>query len=438
MSESPPGSPAQEYVPSSPAYEPSSPEYEPASPEYSPDPVTHNEGLFRVTFEGRFSGALVPHARSGSADWSSTKLSRVVQGGTGVDVVIVTLRTNLNDPPTLSAFRRNVEEMENYMQTEVFHAASGPFEVKSSVPDTGKYADYWQIMWARSSEREREWVSAGTGDNIYDWFRSVVPKFPLAFMSDSRMRRLRPYSIKHASFLSIDSPLVSNQENILVVFPLDNDRTFVTTRGDLDTLGGGLDELRVFACTDATPVPHYYSIEDTARLWEERTVSEVPLLDLNKMNTLSDGLIREDSLQSFEMIGVTLGRRVACLFPSFDEFPGLVNATTKECVVDPSGPYRVYGVGICPGEGLSGRQKETCYPNEASFRIRLDGGCGEGSSPSPSPSLSFTPDPGDPSCCGRDSERTATILNIYGSRDRSVQQGPVGAGPRHGFRGGTL
>lgn len=414
MSDSDSGSGSPEYFPTSPPYSPEDPlDTEPTIYDSEFEPHGHIYGdhktLLTITIEGDLDAdSLVYHLTHGKILTSRWEASHEKTGG--IWKLTISMKYDTKNPePNIGIYKAAVE-MEHFLLVNVVPIAQKEFSIRVDLPRLVDFENFFSSMKTISINQEwtNLWLNMSLARRIYKWFKEVVPTFSRAFITDDMLETLETFSTKTNTTMSATEALSSRQDNVLLLFPSNNNDSFVIDGRDLTS-------------QDLTSSSIRYACKKTGTLRPENILSTMPLIDLQKMGTVYNTIVRHHLLRS---INLEFGSRVFCIFPSFDEFPGMksdesqINAVSAlHCNPSPPGApqtiFKTFGITQCSGEEGVYAPGNACFSEGTVFRMnKPDGGCG------PSGLLSLQSTSRHPTCCQVETNipNISTIMTIYGER----------------------
>lgn len=383
--------------------------------------------LFRVDVTGKFQPItdISPYVRLlGYESTNKWKIEHVHVQPSGHSKISFTM-TYVSGHPTLNSKMRVYKaavELEDLLLRRLLPFAKSQFSIDVTSCSRDDFtAKFSGEQGDSSNEFTAEWLNSSTIERVYTWMTTVVPTFVQCWMPDDKISALDTYDTTTDQSQNGEQALSSNNDNALlvVVTPTGNTSTVVISKNRFEDKPGSIRH----ACKVQTME---LNVDPT------KTLRHTKFLDMQYLGTTQQVLFRK-TLASFPGAG-----RVFCVFPSFDEFPGLLSgeaahdATSRlHCQPDATDEngnllgartvFRTFGITQCPGEELVAKEADTCQSSGGIFRVRKPRGCPE----------QYLKPYADPTCCeihfdGKDAD-IITELRIYGNRtiDSSRDRLPI-------------
>ena len=394
------------------------------------------DALFTVVLSGNFQHDGDPEAwitvMRSSGCTNKWKIDVNVSRGTAPSTTITCRMLYSHDPrfATLNTKMRVYKaavELENFLLTKLIPLATSQFEiVVSAIP----LAEFHNILEESSDSNEddtSEWLNMQTMDRVYTWITTVVPTFVRCWMSDVKVEEMEAYDASSGKSIKGKQSLLSDKNNVLTVVsaPRGLVPPTVGKKSDLAGLDSTLDAIRHPCKIQVVLTPEHPVV------FPKQTLRHTPLMDITPALALQHSVyVRSTLFHGIDIVGNGKSR-VFCVFPSFDEFPGLLSDDGRfnawgslHCNTDhtdehgvrvgPPTVFKTSGIVQCPGEALVRTTEETCQPSGNVFRIRKSH-CDE---------RRYQHSNSDPTCCIYPfslGDPFVSEMRIYGNRtvDRS-------------------
>lgn len=329
--------------------------------------------LFRVDVTGVFKDTadepISEYVQSMDEDSTNKwKITHVYDPAAPVSRISFTMNHTSNHGTINTKMRiyKAAVELEKLLLGELLPFATSQFDINVTASPRNEFDG--KMVRARDSADHftAEWLNNFTMGRVYTWITTVVPTFVRCWMPDTKIRTLDAFDTSTGQSQNGEQALSSNHNNVLIVvmIPGGGESTVVVDKTRLDDIADS-DAVR-HACKMTT-------IEADVNL--DRTLRHTKLVDLQSLGTTHQVLVREDLL-NYLQLSPEWGR-VLCVFPSFDEFPGLLSAAaahdqTSALHCNPGSPtiFRTSGITQCPGEALVKTAADMCQTSGNVFRIK--------------------------------------------------------------------
>jgi hypothetical protein len=319
-----------------------------------------------------------------------------------------------DDPVYMIEVYKAARDFEFYLMIHVIPGATERFSVSVHLPGDGAslFIDYFNSLTKYYDEYTEHWITEDLVRDIHNWFKTVVPQYSRAFMTDKDVTELAPFHISEGENVqNVDEKLRSRDDYILAVYPTQSQSFLLSRKGLADE--NFINKSTRFGCKTQN------SLNPT------NILDSMPLVDIRQGGAhVMNVVVTLDGLKA----ALSMGGRVFCLFPSFDRFVGLKSTASNmdsalHCAPDSGAIYRTFGITRCPGETTVSMAGETCYSDEDYYRTRKPNGCGDTAGP-----YSYAEKEGVEGCCEMEIRRAThngergftramrTIMNIYGGR----------------------
>ena len=311
-------------------------------------------------------------------------------------------------------------ELENLLLTELLPLAVSQFKIETSAPYLSDFHEIFEQSSDSNEDHTREWLNKSTMDRVYTWITTVVPTFVRCWMPDVKVEALEAYDA--ASMLSINAKqsLLSSNDRVLVMVSAPGGLVSpsVGDKAAIAELENSEEEIR-HPCKIQV-----VSTDENPFVSASQTLQHTELVDITSaFATTHQVFVRKSLVDAIDTENGT--SRVFCVFPSFDEFPGLLSEEGRgmamgslHCnpdrtdengnIVGPPTVFKTSGIVQCPGEALVRTTVDTCQPSGVVFKIRKS----ECEPP-------YVSSGSDPTCCMLNFDLQTLLvpdMRIYGNR----------------------
>lgn len=304
-------------------------------------------------------------------------------------------------------------ELEQLLLARLLPEASIAFTV-DVVADYGAFQQYIGQTHDSSEDITGKWLNENTMRRIYKWLTEVVPQFVNCWTPDSTLRAMQTFDPATQEMGTALDVLKSRNDNVLINI---GPRAIVINKSELEQARENNPAAIRYACKEQTS---FLNINP------EQTLQHTPFMDLQAVGMMHQVLVRVNLLMQIHFNS----SRVFHIFPSFDEFPGLLSEEIRagrdmdsglHCQKDPHlkippTVFRISGIVNSPGNSGVSTLGNSCFSDGNRFAIRKPSGC----------SQPYFHRVGDPTCClfdvkvGKDrktmDKTMDTAMAIYGNR----------------------
>lgn len=378
-------------------------------------PVEHNNGrkveLVRISVRGDFGGCNMMLARlhQGASnrwektcheDWNSGDLIHTF-------TFVLSYVTGHSFLYSKMYMYKAAVEIEKLLLCRLLNQALSRFTIMVNLNERG-FTNFVSQAQDSTEQLTQNWLNSDTMNRVRRWFVDVIPTFVNCWIDTNALQAMQVFNTSTLEETSALDVLESRNDTVIVVA---SSRPLLINKGKLlRSLQMNSSAIR-YACKERT---HFLHIQP------QQYLRFTALVDLQDAGMLYQALVRRELFHDIE----NNRSRVFLIFPSFDEFTGLLSQQVissgdfnsgLHCQNDPPDQetptvYRTHSIVQCPGDDGIRTAGNSCFSEADVFRTRKPSGCQDG----------YTVTPGDPTCCVfRDDNSVANmklLMAIYGNR----------------------